>query len=637
MVQDVNIVESELDWATEKTLNSLLTAFNKAYKLDKAQGEKLEKAVKSGAQNGFFSEKTKKSLKDFKQGLDLSTKEAFKSAAAGKGLGKSFDNLKESVREASMAMKATSVITFAVSTVLGRVYARFTEFIGIYKDMSEVGLSMEVNVMSLSRSLAAMGMNMDDFSKILLDNTRVMALKGADAFTRMVEAVEKNTNGFTRFGLTMAEGASYSAEFLEQQRLLGQFQVFQQQGFSSAIQANIERLTAYSKILNVSRQELMKGMTEAASDLDVRTRFAAMGYGQSQTDAYLAVAAGAEATLGPEFRQIFTDIMAKTSADQAESFKEILRGGGGPVAAVMRDIKSLIEAGDRAGALQLLQTIPQELEALKGTIFRIAESEGTGAAGARVLAGGMLNARELAARGTRGDVLTVLDATIQRLAQEAAEFETNMARLREGIDNLLLTGVMKLIEKLTGKKGEESVVAALDMLNDAMAGVSQWLLDWADGKFTLEEGFGKAIDFVVDKVLPKLKDIIVTPMVAAVDRLVNAIKNFSFKDFMFGNDEEEERLRRANKIGEGIDYWNMKLSDASRKRDSARQMLQTYADQGVYASFNTSDTANAQTQQVWADQIAGPLIEAIRAQTEEEKKARRELERLRKEAELNSG
>jgi hypothetical protein len=130
--------------------------------------------------------------------------------------------------------------------------------------------------MEMSRGLAEVGMTVAEFGEMTGKYSRVIGMQGFQAVSRLSSAVNEAEGGFAKWGMTQKEGIEIAAELLDQQRRAGIFRNINEQREGKRIEDVMNRLTAYSKVLNVSREEMLENRKALMNDAEVRFRMSQM-------------------------------------------------------------------------------------------------------------------------------------------------------------------------------------------------------------------------------------------------------------------------------------------------------------------------------------------------------------------------
>lgn len=313
-----------------------------------------------------------------------------------------------------------------------------------------------------------------------------MGTNGLQSLTQFVSRTRQLSQGFNRFGLTTAEATEYAAEYLEQQRLAGVFAQANNRQQSLALRENIARLTAYSKVLNVSRQQLQDMTKQMLDRDDLQAMFFTMAPDERMKaqQAFQTVSQGLASLGAPgaKLLEMFTDMAASPIEENSEAFRQL--------AAVSPELAQNMVAMSR--------NVKEGVAVTQEDLITMAEgvSANTALIDALRLAGGEIktNAELLAGLGMAAQEARVSQA---QLAQKAAEAGMSMDDYLRSVDSNVAAATnlddsmqrLQATAEYTMVKGFAELVggAAKDAVN-AMADGLNYLTDklrgFADGTLT---------------------------------------------------------------------------------------------------------------------------------------------------------
>ena len=346
---DVNIVG--LDgvappmWATEQTLSEMLSAIESLVDITGKQKTAIKDALKNGGGSGGSGgsgggDKKKKEAENLLGALSSSLKSAtgdVTDTAAG------FSKLPAPMEKFAKGLKKTNVATYAMIAGIGMVANQATkavvsigEQVSTLRDLSDSGIQLEGSFMEMSRGLAEVGMTIERFGEVSSKYARVMSMQGFKALSELSSQVNETTNGFAKWGMTQDEGIEIAAELLDQQRRAGIFRDIDNQRESKRIGDVMDRLTEYSKVLNVSRETMLASRKEMMSDAEVRFRTSQMTEAQrAKFESGLGGTATALSGLGEDFdwvAQLMKEAAVNQINEQSAAWQDLARAGFTPLA-----------------------------------------------------------------------------------------------------------------------------------------------------------------------------------------------------------------------------------------------------------------------------------------------------------------
>ena len=285
--QDVNIVgvngQQVPEWATEQTLENILDQVSDLVKITKQQRDVLKKGIKSGgtgsSPSGGESKEEKEKNKKTKEASNLLGQLSTDLAETHAG----FEKLPPAMKKYLDNLKKTNKTGFLMIAGFGAIINQATkaavsmgEQVSTLRDLASSGVQLEGSFMEMSRGLAEVGMTVAEFGEMAGKYSRVIGMQGFQAVSRLSSAVNEAEGGFAKWGMTQKEGIEIAAELLDQQRRAGIFRNINEQREGKRIEDVMNRLTAYSKVLNVSREEMLENRKALMNDAEVRFRMSQM-------------------------------------------------------------------------------------------------------------------------------------------------------------------------------------------------------------------------------------------------------------------------------------------------------------------------------------------------------------------------
>ena len=357
---------SDVDWATEKTQQQVLKSLKDAYSLDKTQTKEISDTLKKIHKEGTADVgQAKKAIGELTTGLKKAGKESLDAAAGFDKLDGPLKDFGKSLKESSGAFKVTAVGVGLIATAAGKAFRAVQENVAVLGSLSESGVVFEKSFMDIQSTLADTGMSLEQFQQISENYTRVIGQNGIKGLRELVTATAGVTGNFSRFGLTTAEATEFAAEYLEQQRMLGVFRGAAEAQQNIRLKENIERLTAYSKVLNVSRKEMMESTKQMLDRTDLQSMFFTMAPEERRKaqEAFTTISQGFSSLGAPGQRilEMFTDMAASPIEENSESFRqlaavapefaqELLQMSRNMKAGVQYSQEEIIAMAERAGA-----------------------------------------------------------------------------------------------------------------------------------------------------------------------------------------------------------------------------------------------------------------------------------------------
>lgn len=425
-----------------------------------------------------------------------------------------------------------------IGNALGKYISVVRESVSIQRDLADAGVRIQGSFVEVSATLADTGMTLNAFGELAGTYARVLGQNGLKGLTDFVVKTREAAGGFAQFGLTTAEATEYAAEYLDQQRRAGIFGRASEAGQARALQENIERLTAYSKILNVSRKEMQDASKKMFDNADLQAELYSMEEGpRAKAQAAFLKTSQAFAAFGPigqEALDIFTDIAAAPVGTVSEGYQRLANAGLADLANDMLDLARANKAGTGA-TIEDIKAMQASIEARKDqlTMLRLSTDEGVRStavfasslaqAGAESLAQQEITRKKAEAEGktleeytrTAGkeiEAATRLDDAIQR-AQATAEygmvksFATLLGGAGVNAVNLMANGLNDLTAKLrTFIDGPmtEGIQALRDGMINAIEKIQKYFgefSDWLGGFITKLGRIGSTIGLIMSNIM----------------------------------------------------------------------------------------------------------------------------------------
>lgn len=345
MAGEVHITGTDLpQWASEMTLGKLLETVEKLTGISQEQKKSLDKAFReiqktgkatpsgTGGATGGKSKGGKNTgiAAELTSGLSDMTSEL-------SGTSKGLDHLSDGpmkvfgkgLKGLSKKMGLLGGFVAIIAGQAGAALKTFTETVSVFRQFAEVGITVNQGIVGFQRDLSNAGMTMEHMAEITSKYTRTVGNIGIRAIVDMTVAAEEGGFAFAKYSLTLDEAVEYQTDLLETQRLGGIFRIRDEKAHRLALQENVKRFTAYSKILNTSREDMMASRKEVKGRADVMRMFNSMPEDMREAsnksfDQLTTLFAG----LGPDAKgamDMLVDIIANPAGMAADSFTELAR------------------------------------------------------------------------------------------------------------------------------------------------------------------------------------------------------------------------------------------------------------------------------------------------------------------------
>jgi len=390
-----------------------------------------------------------------------------------------------------------------IGSLLGKVIGDVKRLAGTLKGLADYGIRIEGGMVEFSRAMAATGMTMEQLTAMSEKYSNVMVSKGVTGIVNLANEVGALSGGISKFGLTTAEATEYTAEYLEQQRLVGVFARRSQMDQTRAIQENISRLTAYSKILGISRKQMEESAKQMLGRDDLQRMFFTMAPEEREKalDSFKSISDSFTSLgePGKKMLEMFTDMAASPIPQASESFR-MLAQVSPEMAMQFADMTDRMKRGEKVSQEEII-AVGKQLGAQKqllaafalagGEVAQLANTLGTFGLTAEQAEQRIGEERVKAAEKYGTSVAKLTDAQFKEYldsvggaAEGAAKVEDAMNRFKATLE---YAGI-KAFTDLLGGDGKEAVDKMVNGLNTLTAKI----LEFSDNT-TLFSDFGNLI------------------------------------------------------------------------------------------------------------------------------------------------
>lgn len=198
-----------------------------------------------------------------------------------------------------------------------------------FRQLSSVGVTFGNSVFDAQRAAAQSGLTLSQFSDTVAENSQSLALlggsasRGGDIFRDVNRRLQSAREGFSNLGITLEETAGFTADYLEQQTVLGRAQEMRNRRLGQQTVDYIERLDELSRVTGLQRDQVSQALKEQALDRRLSGLLATMGD-----------------TARENLQGVLTTLEAQ-SPEVADAFKNMVATGGVPVTDFGRDMARL--------------------------------------------------------------------------------------------------------------------------------------------------------------------------------------------------------------------------------------------------------------------------------------------------------
>ena len=287
--------------ASEATLQLLLKAMDNLAKGQGTEAKKTKDAVKkyhdeikSGVK---VIDKNSKALEENTEATDAATDSMNR---FGRGaLGLAISGLSAAASSAMNLSKellvgGTNFADFAqhlplVGSYLAPLVGVLDDNINSFREMTQTGVDFGGSIFNLRRAAAESGLSMENFARVVGENSTTLALMGGSAgdgarrFRNISGELQRNFGPqLSRLGFTMEETADATASYLEIQTRLGRSQRMSDSQLAAGSAAYALQLDRLSKITGKRRDQIAEELEQQLADDRIRALVSTLGEDQAR-------------------------------------------------------------------------------------------------------------------------------------------------------------------------------------------------------------------------------------------------------------------------------------------------------------------------------------------------------------------
>jgi hypothetical protein len=593
MSGDVHITGSDFpQWASETTLEKLLEEVGKLVGTSSQQKQILDKSLreiqKTGkASPGGQSGKDAGLGKALTSGLKDVTHSALDTVGGFDKLGGPLRNFGKALKEQSAGMKVGLAAIGGFFGMLGKGAAIYKSSADSMISLANSGITIEGSFLGINKTLAETGMSMEQFNEMNTKYARVIGQNGWKAMNGLIQKADEASGGFDKFGLTTADATEYAAEYLDQQRMVGVFSRRTQQQQALALTENMQSLTRYSKVLNVSRDDLQESSRAMLGNADLQAELFSIVDPVAREKAQeafkeMAVQLGA---LGLEDMNTYlTDIASSPNPYGSKSYIQLVESGQVELAKSLVAMSNGAKAGEKMTFDQMKNTFRlTEAQIENERALRTAEGSYKAESVIRLNAAQKIaeadeqkveNERKYAAALKNGEGGSFIEwmARVNKDAEGVTSIADGMNKIQATFDRGVIEMTNKMVESFAGKNGIGNIA---DAAGEKLQGVADYANKWLDDFRTSDD----PMTMIVDATIAGLKTILTT-----VGNLLVAAIQAGFRMLKEGpaaRHKEYQQLNKDAKYGT-LNHW--------QRREKLKPLAQTFND-NYQPDINAADTA----------------------------------------------
>ena len=244
-------------WATESTQAEIAKQLGANLKELKKQGEEDKKKGKTEAKaNKDTTTILEKGFKSMRQAAGKQT-EAFNKFSADKLIPKTpFKAFNTGIQKFAGKLGIAGAALGAFGFVIGGIVGRFKAFSDQFRTLFATGFRFDQGSIGLAKAAVRAEMSLDQYTEILGRYSTTVGVLGTRAFSDLNVAMRDNLKEVGLLGMNLGELTEYTADYLDQRRLLGILEESDRQALASNTETYLKNISALSTLLNVSREQI---------------------------------------------------------------------------------------------------------------------------------------------------------------------------------------------------------------------------------------------------------------------------------------------------------------------------------------------------------------------------------------------
>ncbi len=342
------------EWANESTLQSLVAAISGLQRTGKDESDqtqrqstrstnKIVRAIEGAGWGG--------------KGLGIIGEIFGKLGGPLKGFAEVGHRVVRNLDQIDGSFKSLSNILFDNTGVMGSVTAMMDQYVKRVRDLSNVGLGLNAQLVTLANSSADAGLTIDNFSRIITSNGLTIrtlgdsALESAQRFGKLSQQVQLNLGRMGMFGMRQDEINDLLIGQIEIARLRGLRDEQASNAARDALGRMAAEATAMAEITGRDRREILLAQQEVQGRVDLQTFLSQIGATQGQDVA---------SDMNRRFGEL-TKIMVSTYGEEGgrDMMEQLTRAAIGGSTAFMDD--SFRQMMSMSGTTEMFESIIDSL------------------------------------------------------------------------------------------------------------------------------------------------------------------------------------------------------------------------------------------------------------------------------------
>ena len=244
-------------WATEETQKAIAEKLGAIEKINKETKDNDKKnAKKEEKHNKDTTTILEKGFKSIKDAAKNQT-QAFNKFSAEKLIPKTpFKSFNTGITKVASRLGPLGVALGAFGFIVGGIVGRFKAFSDQFRTLFATGFRFDQGSMGLAKAAVRAEMSLDQYTEILGRYSTTVGVLGTRAFSDLNVAMRDNLSEVGLLGMNLSELTEYTAEYLDQRRLLGILETSDRRALAENTETYLKNISALSTLLNVSRDQI---------------------------------------------------------------------------------------------------------------------------------------------------------------------------------------------------------------------------------------------------------------------------------------------------------------------------------------------------------------------------------------------
>ena len=253
-------------------------------------------------------------------------------------------------------MSVAGIALTAFTTALGFTVGRLFSYADAFRQLNEVGMNFASrseeganSMVELARQASNANLSIDQFSKLLSENTAVAIAIGTEQFANISKSVREAAIQFGQYGMTIDQLNEFTGDYLDMQRMNGMLQNMTQAEQTARSNEYLQSLTNLTRVTGLSRRQIADSLKAQQAEgtfrayllsLDEETRKSV------QANAEAAMAVFASIPGGEQVGEAFGQIISGLPAAGTEFGQQLARIGAHQEMAALEELGRQVRNGE---------------------------------------------------------------------------------------------------------------------------------------------------------------------------------------------------------------------------------------------------------------------------------------------------